>query len=293
MHNNLKFTCEYGGTEIPFLDTKVFLSTNGVRTNVYRKNTDTGVILNQSAVAPTQWKKSLTSCFLHRAKIICSDETSYKLEIEKLRNIFYQNNYPKEFFEQAMMQFEKRQKEKQMTTDNKENNKNEHDKKDFKLLVKIPYIGKMSLLFGKRLKLLIRNRLDKEIWVSYETTKVKDSFKLKDNIPKEICSQIVYKFTCPGDPDISYIGHTIRSLRERAKEHLNPNIGTAVGNHIITCDKCQAGVSIDNFSILRRCRTKIESAVQEALLIKQQRPILNKQLQKSSGYSFTLKIFGA
>ena len=275
---------------MPFLDTKVTINGKYIRTTVFRKKTDTGVILNQSAVAPMSWKRSLTSCFLHRAKIICSDKTAHEEEIEKLRKIFYQNNYTNEFFNQAITKFENKRNKQQ--TQAEQDNKS--DKMDFKIMVKIPFIGKPSVVYGNRLKKAIKHHLDEQVSVLYETTKVKDSFKIKDNIPKEICSQIVYKFTCPGDPETSYIGHTIRNLRERVKEHLNPNNGTAVGNHVMACEECQQrGASIDDFSILRRCRSRIGSAIQEALLIKKQKPILNKQFSKSTGYSFTLKIFNA
>ena len=256
-----------------------------IHTTVYRKKTDTGVILNETAVAPEQWKRGLANCFLHRAEIVCSDEKAQKAEISKLGDIFYENNYPSDFFDRAVNQFKKNKHGKEIQSEVKK-------KPDMKLMIKIPFIGKPSVLFAKRLSNLIKNSLNEEIFVVYETTKVKDSFKIKDRIPKEICSQIVYKFTCPGDPDTSYIGHTIRSLRERTKEHLNPTNGTAIGNHIFSCEKCQeSGASDKDFVILRRCRNRMESAIQEALLIKRQKPILNKQFSNSTRDSFTLKIF--
>ena len=211
-------------------------------------------------------------------------------EIDKLREIFYNNNYPNELFEQSVERFLKKQENKEIKSQIDAQTKQET--KDYKLLMKIPYIGKASISFGKRLGKLIKSKLDEQLFVVYETTKIKDSFKIKDKVPKEICSQLVYRFTCPGDPGTSYIGHTIRNLRERAKEHLNPKKGTAVGNHIMVCEKCQQeGASINDFTILRRCRNRIESAIQEALLIKREKPILNTQFSKSTGYSFTLKIF--
>ena len=141
LHANLRFTYEYGGSEIPFLDTNIKLTSGGIKTTVFRKKTDTGVILNESAVTPPQWKKSLVSCFLHRATIVCSDQDSLEKEIRKLRQTFEQNNYNVNFFD-------------------KETNK----------------------YFERKLQ-------------------------------KKISEQeVVYKFTCPGDPDITYIGFTNRSF---------------------------------------------------------------------------------
>ena len=70
LHQNLKFTAEYGGNNIPFLDTHVHLLKGRMKTTVYRKKTNTNVIINRDAVAPTVWKRNLISCFLHRAEAV-------------------------------------------------------------------------------------------------------------------------------------------------------------------------------------------------------------------------------
>ena len=148
-------------------------------------------------------------------------------------------------------------------------------------------------MLGKQLKRIVKNGMETDIRVVYGTTKVKDSFKLKDRESQEICLRVVYKFTCPGDPETTYIGHTNRSLRERVAEHLNIKTGkSAVSTHIAQCDACcKAGVSIKDFAILRHCRKKWDTPIHEALLIKKENPNLNRQSLESGGYSFTLKIF--
>ena len=98
------------------------------------------------------------------------------------------------------------------------------------------------------------------------------------------------KFTCRGDPDTNYIGFTNRTLRERVKEHLTSG-STAISDHISLCKTCdEKGITIDDFSIIKRCRYKHESSIYEALAIREQNPILNKNLVKP-GKTFTLKMF--
>ena len=131
--------------------------------------------------------------------------------------------------------------------------------------------------------------MDKFIRIVFQTTKVKNSFKLKDTTPKEISAKVVYMFSCRGDSSVNYIGYTNRTLSERVKEHLSG--GTAVSDHISNCSACNGNkISIADFQILRSCRTKFDSAIHEAILIKRLNPKLNKQLIKP-GYSFTLKVF--
>ena len=281
LHKNIKFTYEVGGNQMPFLDIAVTLSSSGLKTTVYRKKTDTNVLLNYKAVAPNNWKKGLIKCFLHRAQTVCSDNDLLEKEMENLKTIFFKNGYPENFFLKVKTEF--------LNSKPKSTEQQEKSKKEKKPIVKIPYVGKTSTLFARRLKKLLAKENYPDFQVIYETTKIQESFKLKDDHPKEILSKIVYRFTCSGDPNVHYIGHTGRSLRERFLEHIRG--GSAISDHITVCNDCSTkGVRLDNFEIVKRCRTKTESLIYEALLIKQGNPSLNRQLVKI-GHTFQLQIF--
>ena len=71
-HNSLSFTYEEGTDVLPFLDTVVQLTGINFETFVYRKQTNTDLILNNKAVCPDKWKTGLILCFLNRAWKICS-----------------------------------------------------------------------------------------------------------------------------------------------------------------------------------------------------------------------------
>ena len=124
----------------------------------------------------------------------------------------------------------------------------------------------------------------------YETTRVCDAFQLKDTVPKELQAKVVYEFTCRGDPDVKYIGHTNRTLKERYLEHVRGE--SAVSDHIANCNACEhKGVTLDDFRVLKRCRYKRDTPKFEALLIKEKDPSLNRQLTKPGGKQYTLAIF--
>ena len=157
------------------------------------------------------------------------------------------------------------------------------------MYVEVPYIGKSSVLFGKRIKKIVNEVVDCEIRVVYTTNKVRDTFVIKDRTPKPALSKVVYQFECPRDSDTKYVGFTNRTLRERVNEHLRP--GTAVFDHISACEDCQKyGITINNFKILKQCRSKMDTAIQEALLIKKLNPVLNHNLKKP-GKTWTLQLF--
>ena len=165
----------------------------------------------------------------------------------------------------------------------------EEKQEPFRSMIKVPFIGKASTLFSRKLRRLVKSECELDVRVVYQTKKVKDYFVLKDDIPKAIRSKVVYKFTCSSDSSISYIGYTKRNLLERVKEHLGGN--TAISDHISICSSCNInGVTIKNFEVLKACRTEYDTKVYEATFIKRNDPVLNRQLVKPRK-GFTLAVF--
>ena len=284
LHSNLKFTHEMGGTSMPFLDTRITLKPGGIHSSVYRKPTNTNVVLNNTAVAPSIWKSGLIKCLLKRAQVVCSDDLALAEEHRKLKEIFYQNGYPYHRFDSIKQKFDGK-------IANCRHDSSSHqvgEPEDRKIVFSVPYLGKISITFAKRLRNLLSSG-GQDIRIIYKTTKIQDSFILKDPVPKAISSKVVYKFTCRSDPATNYIGFTNRTLSERVKEHVRGS--TAVSEHIAACVKCNGdGITMDDFSIIKRCRYKGESSIYEALAIKEQNPILNKNLIKP-GKTFNLNLF--
>ena len=90
---------------INFLDIKVEIKDNDFLASVYRKPTNTGLLLNFNAVCPKTWKSGSILCFLHRAKCICSEYDLFVKEVDKLRGIFRNNGYPDKFLDNAINKF--------------------------------------------------------------------------------------------------------------------------------------------------------------------------------------------
>ena len=67
-----------------------------------------------------------------------------------------------------------------------------------------------------------------------------------------LISNVVYKFVCSCDTNVTYIGMTTRHLGVRVEEHLHSKKDSAVQNHINVCQSCKDNKHLfDNFSILK------------------------------------------
>ena len=84
-HKNINFSSETGKDEqMPFLDVNVFRENGKFVTNVYRKETFTGVCTNFYSFIPLEHKFGLVYTLLHRCFCLVSDMSKFHFEIEKL-----------------------------------------------------------------------------------------------------------------------------------------------------------------------------------------------------------------
>ena len=154
--------------------------------------------------------------------------------------------------------------------------------------------GKASRCFAKNLSKLISELSNVKIVPIYKTFKVGNYFQLKSRTPLPLLSNVVYCFTCPCDTDLTYIGMSARHLVVRAKEHVsleNKSRKSAVKDHISCCVVCaNADHLLNSFTVVRKCASEYDTKIHEVLLIKRQKPKLNRQFF-GNGSSFFLKIF--
>ena len=168
-HPNIKFTVEKATNTLPFLDVEIKITdSNTFESWTWRKKTHTGLMLNFTAVCPSNWKIGLISCLLHRAKRVCSNKNLFTLEIEKLRKMFVKNGYPLSFFNKALERF---------SSDNQ--NKTQKFDHANKLMLKIPFLGRVSKRFATQISKLIKQKFEMDVRIIYNTYKVGSYFNLK------------------------------------------------------------------------------------------------------------------
>ena len=149
------------------------------------------------------WKKGLILGAINRAKVICSSNEAFFSEVGKLKEVFWKNGYSKLFFDKIFAYFE--QKNSSLINDS-------IDDPDQRYIIKIPYVGKVSSEFKNKLKLLFLKDLKVDISPVFNSFKISSYFSLKSRSPSRLASNVVYKFSCLCDANLTYIGKTKRHL---------------------------------------------------------------------------------
>ena len=212
-HKCLKFTSEAeNDNSFSFLDIKITRHNQQFKTSVYRKPTFSGVFTHYESYVDQTYKKSLIDTLLFRCFSICSDYTSFHLEVENLREILKKNRYPSRIIEQSIRSFLNKlhvPKKVIPTVPKKE------------LFIVLPYLGTLSSNLKQKLRTCFKNSLPQcNIKIILKSTnRLSSLFRFKDVIPKELQSHLVYKFSC-GNCNVTYYGKTERHLNVRSSEHI-------------------------------------------------------------------------
>ena len=126
-----------------------------------------------------------------------------------------------------------------------------------------------------------------ELRIYYDNRKVKNLFIKNNNKPVEDYN-VVYQFNCDKVPcneeKTCYIGHTTTTIKERTKQH------SSIKKHYKETHNCNITCSqiLPNIKILAKLSGKADLMILEALLIKQQCPMINIQAED---FNRVLKIF--
>ena len=102
-----------------------------------------------------------------------------------------------------------------------------------------------------------------------KTCKVGNYFYLKCNTPSLLLSNAVYRFSCPCDAGLTYIGKSTRHVVTRAKEHLNlgSSVKSKMKEHIIKCNLCNKkdmDSLIHRFIVIKKCLSDYDCKIYKA-----------------------------
>jgi len=160
-HKNVKFTVEHSSNTLSFLDVEIKINDQGVGTWIWRKPTNTGLLLNFKALCPQKWKSGLVFGLLNRAKMICSTVG---------------------FFDKIAKKFH--------SQDGSSDDSDKHDN-DLKVFVRIAYLDSDSKQFLKSLSALIKGKFNADIIPLYQSFKVSRYFQLK-SLPLRLSVPILF-----------------------------------------------------------------------------------------------------
>lgn len=216
---------------------------------------------------------------LHRGYKISSNEEHFQHEVNRLKQIFTNNNYPMKIINQSITKFHKKIKDKSNQEPPRtkikiyyENQMNEQYKKDEKI---------MKNIITQNVK--TNNDEDLEFIIYYKNTKTRNLL-MQNNLAKLpdklLTSWSVYKFSCYYEDcellNPSYIGQTRNTIRTRLQQHCRDG---AIKDHLQRYHRSETDIQclethtvpIKQFNDLRRLK------IYEALLILHQRPDMNRQ----------------
>ena len=145
---------------------------------------------------------------------------------------------------------------------------------------KLPYVGKFSTQAKTKIKNIISKYCKPDISVRliFTSNKICSYFSLKDSIPREMLSNVVYKFTC-ANCNVCYIGETTQQFITRINQHLFTDVKSAVYKHLHSTEACNASCNSESFSIIDRAPTEYQLRIKEALHIRKLKPELNRQVK--------------
>lgn len=287
-HPNIKFTVEIENNNLlSFLDIQLTNCGNYLGTSVYRKESFTGLGLNFLSFVPNIYKLNSVRTLLHRCYALSLNWICFHDEIDFLSKFFTSNNYPTMLFPRMVKEFLNQilcGSEKAATAP-----------KDIHY-IRFPFYGHVSYNIRNQL-LKILNSVYPQIsfrFVFVNPFTVGSFFRCKDNIPKPLCSNMVYLYAC-SSCTARYIGSSIRNLKIRVSEHRglshrtslplsNPTL-SEIRNHCF--DKGHT-CNMDNFSILHSSHDRMELRILESLYIHKLKPSLNNY--ESSTKLYTLRL---
>ena len=162
------------------------------------------------------------------------------------------------------------------------------------LILSLPYLGDISLRARTRLKKSFKSILNcSKLQIVFKSQRrLANVFRFKDCLPFNLMSRVIYKYMCE-IYNFSYNGETNRYLKVRSGEHIGispltfkkvkPSKESAICNHLLICNNIPY---FDQFTILAYGHHKYILEIKESLLIKRDRPVLNKNISSTKLFLF-------
>ena len=166
-----------------------------------------------------------------------------------------------------------------------------YDVQQKKVIVVLPYLGKVSLEIRKRLHILLHIPFCQLQFIFRSSRRLRNIFHFNDKLPRTLHSHLVYKYACKGCNTIYYgiiDGHFhVRTCEHMGISHLS---GKPYKNRKMTTISDHALLTghepnLDSFS-RERSRSTFKLLTRESLLIYRDQPALNRTIR-----SYPLEFF--
>ena len=209
---NLKFTVDkFEDDVIHFLD--IIIHQDG-QTDIYTKPTNTGQYSDFDSFVPWRYKTSWAYALFVRAMKLCSSDALKSGQISRIKKMLSWNGFPKSVRNKLISKYK---------SDYESNANNSIENNDIeRIYMKIPYLGAEGDKLVNKLKKKLKHNVSRKlnIRIIYTTSKLIDFCSVKDKIPDQQKSNVIYNINCPGCGD-NYIGKTDCCFGKRMHEQGN------------------------------------------------------------------------
>ena len=193
LHESLHFTMVLPVSNmISFIGMELIKNGTTIETKIYRKPTDTGLLLHFQSHTDLHYKESLIRTMLHRARALPSTDEYFHQEVSKLRIMFTRLAHPISVINSAINKF---------LNNSKNNNTVPLIKTDQQeaeaVLTSIPYKYQKSAYSIRRQMKVLSNKIGVVLQPISINRKVEEDLKLKEVKPPVINRQcVVYISKC-------------------------------------------------------------------------------------------------
>jgi hypothetical protein len=284
----LTFTYELEiNKRLPFLDVLITRNNFNLTTDVFTKPTSSGECLNFKSLCPMKYKLSVIQAFVHRAFAITSSWDGFHSEIQRIRRLLSNNNFPIALIDKQIQKFINGKFDTQHAGQTSDNSITLYYRNQFTSNAKTDEVQLKQAITrnvaptdnSKQLNLIVfyRNRKLKSLFINNKTRRSEPS------------DRVVYQYSCNqgGCNSATYIGYTTCSLAKRFYMHVQSG-AIRKHNKDIHNRKPLTKELLQHTSILYKGTNKVDLTIAEALLIKLERPPLNLQ---DEGQARILNIF--
>ena len=217
--------------------------------SVYRKPTNTGLLLHFHSHVDRRYKTSLLRTMVDRAYRLSSTKERFEDEYKQLRSIFSKLKYPNELVDSTILSFVK-SKLSNVSSPPPPPPPVVPDKQPVRIL--LPFKDQKSADVLRKQLNNLSNRIGTPLQPIYTSRKLGDALSIKEQKPSLINQHsVVYKFSCPLC-DAEYIGLATRHLFQRIQEHCRSS--SSICRHLQQ-DQDTSPRSLDlakNFAVLKK-----------------------------------------
>lgn len=269
-HQRLQFTTELEeNNQIAFLDVLLVKQKDGsIKTDWYHKETWSGRYLNYNSSLPQVYKTN-TIGILSQKILQLSDPSFHEKNFQLLKDVLQENCYPSSLVHTTIMKYKNLCSNNIRTSTNEIPTTDENTRR-----FSFPYINGMF----EKMKHVFRKREIKIVGKPTNQLGPMVFSKLKDVIPKELKSGLVYQLNCL-DCNETYIGETKQYVTKRIYDHkYHIQIGDSKHSGAVShATSLNHKIDFDNFNILTMEGNTTKRKILEALNIKKHKSSMNIQ----------------